>query len=52
MYFTLAKRNSPWDRDQTIVKLRAKHVIYQKFADFIYKKDIYVNRVESIIFGM
>ena len=42
---------SPWDRDQIGVKLGTEHV-YQKLANFLYKKDIHVNRLESVIFDM
>ena len=34
------------------MKLGIKHVINQKLAYFMHKKDIYVNRLESVIFGM
>ena len=34
---------SPWDRDQTGTKLGTDHIIYEKLATFIYKKDIHVN---------
>ena len=34
------------------IKLGIKHITYQKLANFMQKKDIYVNRVESVIFGM
>ena len=43
---------NPWDRGQIRTKLRTKLVIHQKLANFIYKKDLYVNRCESVIFGM
>ena len=42
---------SPWDRDQIGVKLGTEHV-YEKLANFLYKKDIHVNRLESVIFDM
>ena len=29
-----------------------KHLTYQKLANFTYKKDIYVNKLESVIFRM
>ena len=29
--------SSPWDQGQTIIKLGAKHVIYQKLANFLWK---------------
>ena len=43
---------SQWDWDQTGIKLGTKHIIYKKLANFMYKKDIHVNRGESAIFGM
>ena len=43
---------SPWDQDQIVIKLGTQHIIHQKLANFIYKKDIHVNRLESVIFGM
>ena len=33
-------------------KLGAKHARYQKLANFMSKKDIYVNRLQSVTFGM
>ena len=32
--------------------LGLEHVIYQKLANFIYKKDTHLNRLESVIFSM
>ena len=43
---------NPWDRDQIGTKLGTEHIIYEKLATFIYKKDIHVNRLESAVFGM
>ena len=43
---------NPWDRDQIGIKLGKCYIMYQKLAHFLYKKDIYVNRLESGIFGM
>ena len=43
---------SPWDRDQIGIKLGTDYIIYQKLENFMYKKDIHVNRIESGIFGM
>ena len=43
---------SPWDWDQIGTKLGTKHIIYQNLANFMYKNNIHVNRVESVIFGM
>ena len=34
------------------MKLGAKHVTYQELANFIKNKGIYVNKLESAIFGM
>ena len=33
------------------IKLGTEQIIYQKLANFMYKKDIHVNRIESVIFG-
>ena len=44
--------NSPWDWEHNGIKLGAEHVIYQRLANFVQKKDIYFNRIESVIFGM
>ena len=44
--------SSPWDRGQIGIKLGTKHVIYQKLATLLKKKDIYVSRLESVVFGM
>ena len=43
---------SPWDRDQIDIKLGTEQIIYEKLANFMFKKDIHVNRLESVIFGM
>ena len=43
---------SPWDRDQTGIKLRAKDVVYLKLANFTSNKDVYVNRLESVFFDI
>ena len=43
---------SPWDWDQIGIKFGADCIIYQKLANFMYKIDIHVNRLESGIFGM
>ena len=43
---------SQWDRCQIGVENEAKHVIYQKLLIFTWEKDIHVNRLESVIFGM
>ena len=37
---------SPWDWNQIVIKLRADYILYQKLADFMYKKDIHVNRLD------
>ena len=34
------------------MKLVAEHILYEKLANVLYKNDIHVNRLESIIFGM
>ena len=44
--------DSPLDRGQIGINLGKKHVIYQKSAYFLYKKDFYINRPESVIFSM
>ena len=44
--------NSTCDQSQIGIKLGAKHVMHQKLATFLRKKDIFVNRLESVIFGM
>ena len=43
---------SPWDQDQIGSKLRTDYIVHQKLENLIYKKDIHVNRLESVIFGM
>ena len=43
---------SPWDWDQIGIKLEIEHVIYQMLENFMYKKYIHVNQLESVIFGM
>ena len=43
---------SPWDQDQIVIKLGTQLIIHQKLANFFYKKDIHVNRLESVIFGI
>ena len=40
---------SPWDWDQIGIKVGTKHVIYEKFANLLQKKDNYVNRLKSHI---
>ena len=40
---------SPWDWDQICIK---DYIIYKKLANFMYKKDIHVNRLESVTFAM
>ena len=47
-----SNKYSPWDWDQIGIKLGTKHIIYKKLANFMYKKDIHVNRGKSVIFGM
>ena len=42
---------SAWDQGYIDIKLAAKQVIYQKLVHFLYKKNIYANRPESVIFG-
>ena len=34
------------------IKLETKHVIYQKLAHSMYRKDTYVSRFESAVFDM
>ena len=43
---------SSWDWDQIGIKLGTDYIIYKKFANFMFKNDIHVNRLESGIFGM
>ena len=43
---------SSWDQSQIGIKSETKHVIYLKLASFTYKKDIYVNRLESVFYDM
>ena len=45
-------RHIPCNWDRIVIKLETKHVIYQKLATFLQKKDTYVNRIQSIIFVM
>ena len=44
--------NSPWDWDHIGIELGAKHIIHKKLANFMQKKDIYINRLESVIIVM
>ena len=39
---------SQWDWGQTGIKLETKHVMYQKLVNDMDKKDIYVNRLETV----
>ena len=48
---TRAYNNGPWDQVQFSIKLETKHDIHQKLANFMQEKDIYVNRLQSVIFG-
>ena len=43
---------SPWTPGQIATKLGTKYVMYQQLANFVLKKDIYVNRLESVNFGI
>ena len=43
---------SSWDWDQIGIKLGADYIIYKQLANFMFKNDIHVNRLESGIFGM
>ena len=43
---------SSWDQGHIGIKFETKHVIYLKLASFTYKKDIYVNRLESVFYDM
>ena len=43
---------SPWGWGHIGIKLATIRAIYQKFANFMQKKDIYVNRFASVIFAM
>ena len=47
------KRQSPWDRAQTYIKLGTKHVV-TKVSKFYVEKvsGLYINRLESVILGM
>ena len=56
----LPKCNKKWTKrhptlsmglSQIGMKLEAKHVIYQKLANFIWKMDSYVKRLESVMFN-
>ena len=57
----LPKCNKKWTKrhprlsmglSQIGMKLEAKHVIYQKLANFMRKMDSYVKRLESVMFNM
>ena len=39
---------SPLDRDQ----IGNKHIAFQKLANFLSKNDIYLNRLESVMFAL
>ena len=43
---------SQWDRKQIGIKLETDYIIYQKLANFMFKMDIHVHRLESAIFGI
>ena len=43
---------SPWDRDKIGIKLGTDYIIYQNLANFMYRKDTHVNRLENVIFGI
>ena len=43
---------SPWDRDKIGIKLGKDYIIYQNLANFMYRKDTHVNRLENVIFGI
>ena len=51
-FINVSNKYSPWDRDQISIKLGAEQIIYEKLANFMYKRDIHVNRLKSVIFGM
>ena len=48
---TINGNDSPWDWGQIDIELGTKHVIYQKLEIFLLKNNIYVDRLESVIFG-
>ena len=48
----VSDKYSSSDRDEIGIKLGTDYIIYQKLTNFMYKKDIHVNRLESGIFGM
>ena len=57
----LPKCNKKWTKrrptlsiglNQIGMKLGAKHVIYQKLANFMWKMDSCVKRIESVMFNM
>ena len=57
----LPKCNKNWTKRHPILskglsqigmKLGAKHVIYQKLANFMWKMDSCVKRIESVMFNM
>ena len=55
LLFDLIKVNnkySPWDQDQIGIKSGADSIINRKLANVMYKKDIHVDRRESVIFGI
>ena len=51
-FININDKNIPWDRGQTGIELGTEHIIYQKLANFMCKKDIHVNSLEIVIFGM
>ena len=54
MYVSVYQKqiDSPWDWGHIGIKLGTKQVIYQTVVNFMKKKDIYVNRLQIVIFGM
>ena len=48
---TINGNDSPWDWGQIDIEVGTKHVIYQKLEIFLLKNNIYVDRLESVIFG-
>ena len=52
LIFDLININDKYSWDQIGIKLGIEHIIYEKWANFMYKKDIHVNKREKAIFGM
>ena len=49
LIFDLININDKYSRHQIGIKLGIEHIIYEKWANFMYKKDIHVNKLEKAL---